>query len=169
MQTALPACYTTQSWLLAVLLFSLSSSLLMLVSFSLTSCSCISFCYPPPSPPDPRLAFSKLLSCFSLHLSIIPPAYECFFSSSPSITRWLMNAAATYYVQKQWMNGPRHPSALWHTHAHMLAPQQSELNRFYLKLCTFVSHYGASDKCHVAQPFQVCVSAHTCIPVSRHV
>lgn len=93
---------------------------------SLKSCCCISFW---PLPPNPRISCHKLLSCFSLHLSIIPPAFECFFSS-PSITPRLMNAAATCYVRKQWINGLQQPSTLCHTHICSF----QNLNRFYLKL-----------------------------------
>lgn len=73
MQTALPACYNTPSWLLAVLLFFLSSflchSLSHMAAVSLSVSSCLT------------LGYLLLNSClaFALHLSIIPPACECFF------------------------------------------------------------------------------------------
>ena len=67
--------------------YSLSLSLVFLVSFSLTSCCCILFGF---LTPNPQPSAPKLLSCFSLHLSIICSACDCLFSS-PSITRWLMS------------------------------------------------------------------------------
>ena len=144
MQTALPACPDTPSWLLAVLLFFLSLSL------SPFPCELLFHLLPHPAAAFLLFFFSvapskpsKLLSCFSLHLSIIPSntmcECVCFFFFCLSIhhplTHECSSCLSSAKAVNKWTTASLDPVPDTHTHTHTHTTPVWDLAK--LSICVF--------------------------------